>query len=112
VEANENDYLFFTLWTVILKSENRMVGDLCFRGTPGENGSIEIGYGTYEDFRGNGFMTEAVGGMINWAKMQPLVKSIVASTDKTNVASMVILQKNGFVKSGESDDFFHWKLQL
>ncbi len=112
VAANENDYLFFTLWTIILKSENRMVGDLCFRGTPDENGSIEIGYGTYEDFRGNGFMTEAVGGMIVWAKTQPAVKSVIAETDKTNVGSMVILQKNGFVKSDESDDFFHWKLQL
>jgi RimJ/RimL family protein N-acetyltransferase len=89
-----------------------MVGDLCFRGNPDERGSIEIGYGTYEDFRGKGYMTEAVGGLITWAKMQSAVKSVTAETDKTNLASMVILQKNGFVKSGESDDFFHWKLQL
>lgn len=112
VAENESDYLFFTLWTLILKSENRMVGDLCFKGKPDEEGRIEIGYGTYDDFRGKGFMTEAVGGLISWAKMFPAVKSVVAETDKTNVASMVILQKNGFVKSGESDDFFHWKLQL
>lgn len=112
VAENEADYLFFTLWTVILKSVNRMVGDLCFRGTPDDNGSIEIGYGTYQDFRGNGFMTEAVGGMIAWAKTHPAVKSVIAETDKTNVASMRILQKNGFAKSGESFNFFQWKLQL
>lgn len=112
VAKNETNYLFFTLWTIILKSENRMVGDLCFRGIPDVNGSIEIGYGTYEDYRGKGFMTEAVGGMIAWAKTHPAVKSVIAETDKTNVASMMILQKNGFVKCGESIDFFQWKLQL
>lgn len=112
VSENRADYLFFTLWTIILKSENRMVGDLCFKGLPDNNGNVEIGYGTYENFRGKGYMTEAVGGMIAWTETHPKVKSIIAETDKTNLASMVILQKNGFVKSGESDDFFHWKLQL
>lgn len=112
VAENEPNHLFFTLWTVVLKTQNRMIGDLCFMGNPDDEGKVEIGYGTYDDFRGNGFMTEAVGGMIAWAKTHPAVKSVIAETDKTNMASMVILQKNGFVKIGESDDFFHWKLQL
>ena len=112
VAANESNYFYFTLWTIILKSENRMVGDLCFMGLPNDNGEIEIGYGTYEDFRGNGYMTEAVGGMVGWAKTQPNIKKITASTDKTNRASYTVLQKNGFVKSGESDDLFHWVKEL
>ena len=29
-------------------------------------------------------MTEAAGGMIDWAKLQPNVKAVIASTDKTN----------------------------
>ncbi len=109
VAANESNYLYFTLWTIILKGENRMVGDLCFMGFPNDSGEIEIGYGTYEDFRGNGYMTEAVGGMVDWAKRQPAVKAITASTNKTNVASYTILQKNQFVQIGESEDLFHWK---
>jgi [ribosomal protein S5]-alanine N-acetyltransferase len=54
VAENENSYLYFTLWTIISKAENRMVGDLCFMGLPNAEGAVEIGYGTYEDFRGNG----------------------------------------------------------
>ena len=69
--ANENkNYLYSTLWTAISKEANKMVGDLCFVGEPNDAGEIEIGYGTYEEFRKNGFMTEAVGGMIQWAKKQ------------------------------------------
>ncbi len=112
VAANESNYLYFTLWTIILKSENRIVGDLCFMGLPNENGEIEIGYGTYDGFRGNGYMTEAVAGMIGWAKQQPGVNAITASTNKTNVASYTILQTNQFVQTGESDDLFYWKRNL
>ncbi len=108
----EKDYLYATLWTIIIKAENKMVGDLCFVGEPNEAGTIEIGYGTYENFRGKGYMTEAVAGMIGWAKSQPGVKTMVASTDKTNPASFAVLQKNNFVKSGENETLYHWKLDL
>ena len=89
-----------------------MVGDLCFVGEPNEEGKVEIGYGTYENFWGMGFMTEAVGGMIDWAKKQLNVKSILASTDKNNPASFAVLQKNKFEKSGENDQLFHWKIDI
>lgn len=104
------NYLFSTLWTIISKEENRMVGDLCFVGEPNCDGEVEIGYGTYEEFQDRGFMTEAVSRMINWAKTQPAVKSIVASTDKSNVASYKILIKNNFTKTGETDTLLNWHL--
>ena len=110
-DASKN-YLYSTLWTVISKADNKMVGDLCFVGEPKANGEIEIGYGTYNEFQRRGFMTEAVGGMIEWAKQQPEVKAIIASTDKTNVESYSVLLKNNFTKTGGSEELFHWKLQL
>jgi RimJ/RimL family protein N-acetyltransferase len=112
VNENADNYLYYTLWTIVSKAENRMVGDLCFMGLPNAEGSIEIGYGTYDEFQRKGFMTEAVGGMIEWAKHQPDIKAITASTDKTNVASHTVLEKNNFEKTGESDELFHWRLQF
>jgi len=108
-DTNKN-YLFSTLWTIISKAENKMVGDLCFIGEPDENGDIEIGYGTYEEFQKRGYMTEAVEGMIQWARQQPTVRSIIASTDKKNAASYSVLLKNNFSKTGENDELYHWKL--
>ena len=109
-DKNKN-YLFSTLWTLILKAENKMVGDLCFIGEPNAAGEIEIGYGTYEPFRKKGLMTEAVAGMIKWAKEQPDVKAIIAGTDKTNPASFSVLQKNNFTKIGETEPMFQWQLK-
>jgi len=112
VADKSKNYLYSTLWTAISKAENKMVGDLCIVGEPNEDGEIEIGYGTYDEFRNKGFMTEIVQGIIKWAKTQPKVKSVIASTDKTNTASFKVLEKNRFVKIGETEMLFNWKRQL
>ncbi|HBY02877.1 MAG TPA: N-acetyltransferase [Rikenellaceae bacterium] len=112
VADKSKNYLYSTLWTAISKAENKMVGDLCIIGEPNEGGEIEIGYGTYDEFQNKGFMTEIVQGIIQWAKTQPKVKSVIASTDKTNTASFKVLEKNRFVKIGETEMLFNWKRQL
>lgn len=110
-DENKN-YLFSTLWTVIDKKENISVADVCFQGEPNEQGEIEIGYGTYEKHQGKGYMTEAVKGMIKWAIEQEQVKAILASTDKTNVGSYIILEKNAFIKVSESKEQFNWRFTM
>jgi len=112
LKDESKNYLFSTLWTVIDKNENRSVADVCFQGEPNELGEIEIGYGTYEQHQGKGYMTEAVQGMINWAAKQSKVKAVIASTDKTNVASYTILEKNAFIKVSESEEQFNWRFAV
>lgn len=112
VADKSKNYLYSTLWTAISKTENKMVADLCIIGEPNALGEIEIGYGTYNEFQNNGFMTEIVSGIIEWAKNQPEVKSIIASTEKTNNASFKVLEKNDFVKIGETETLFNWQLRL
>jgi len=112
VADSAKNYLFSSIWTIISKADNKMVGDLCFMGEPDEDGKIEIGYGTHEEFRKRGFMTEAVGAMIKWAEKQPDIRTIIASTCKSNVDSFSVLQKNNFVKSGETGTLFNWRLEI
>ncbi len=89
-----------------------MVGDICILGEPNAAGEIEIGYGTYDKFRNRGFMTEAVRGIVLWAGEEASVNSILASTEKNNIASYSILKKNKFKKAAETETLFHWKLIL
>ncbi|MGK0316501.1 MAG: ribosomal-protein-alanine N-acetyltransferase [Saprospiraceae bacterium] len=110
VADKRKNYLYSTLWTAISKNENKMVGDLCFVGEPNGDGEAEIGYGTYDEFQNKGFMTEAVGGIIEWARAQPEIKAIIAATDKTNTASFKVLEKNKFIKTGETEALFNWKI--
>ena len=112
VADTSKNYLFSTLWTVISTEENKMVGDLCFVGEPNTEGEVEIGYGTYEEFRKRGFMTEAVAGIIKWAEKQPNIRSIIATTDKSNIDSYSILERNNFIKSGETETNYNWRLKI
>jgi len=112
VADSSKNYLFSTLWTVISKEENKMIGDLCFVGEPNTEGEVEIGYGTYEEFRKRGFMTEAVSGIIKWAEKQPNIRSIIASTEKSNIDSYSILERNNFIKSGETETIYNWRLRI
>jgi RimJ/RimL family protein N-acetyltransferase len=111
VADKSKNYLYSTLWIAISKTENRIIGSFCTYGEPNEDGEIEIGYGTDEEFQNRGFMTEIVRGIIEWARKQSIVKSIIASTDKINVASMKVLEKNGFTKIGETETLMNWKLE-
>ncbi len=112
VADESKNLLYSTLWTVISKEENKMVADLCFVGEPNKAGEIEIGYGTYEAFRNKGFMTEALAGMISWAKAQPEIASIIACTEKENISSFTLLLKNDFIKIGETESLFNWELKI
>ncbi len=112
VADKTKNHLFYTLWTAISKIDNKMVADLLIVGEPNSEGEIEIGYGTYDEFQNKGFMAEIVNAIIKWTKEQPIVKSIIASTDKTNIASFKVLQKNMFIKTGETDTLFNWKLVI
>lgn len=112
VADSTKNYLYSTLWTIISKKDNKMIGDICIVGTPNAEGAIEIGYGTYDEFRKKGFMTEAVSGIIVWAKSQKEIKSMVASTEKTNIASFKVLEKNNFTKIDETETLFNWKLEM
>ena len=50
VADSNSNYLYSTLWNIVDKASNQMVGDLCSKGEPNPKGEIEIGYGIYPVF--------------------------------------------------------------
>jgi len=95
-KSTADHYLFFTFWIIVEKTSRNIVAELGFKGSPNEKGEIEIGYGTFFSERKKGFMTEAVGGMIEWAKQRPDVNFVLAEADEDNLSSIRVLQKNIF----------------
>ena len=89
---------WYAAWVISLKTGER-VGDLCFKGLSAE-GCVEIGYGLLPEFFGNGYATEAVTAVTQWAAAQPGVKRIEAETDEENFASQRVLERAGFVSTG------------
>ena len=106
------DHLLCTLWAIILKTESRIIGDICFVGKPDENGEIEIGYRTDENFRGNGYMTEAIACLLEWLQLHKTIKSVFAQTSIDNPASSKVLEKNNFQNIGKDDEVINWKWKI
>ena len=110
VAMSGNNILFSTLWTIIDKQQEFMVGDLCFKGEPNAPGEIEIGYGTHTDFQGKGFMTEAIRAISHWALCQAEVQTILAETGKENISSHKTLSRNGFKAYKQIENMIWWRL--
>jgi len=104
-------YIYHTLWVMIDKIKNVLVGDLLFKGHPNIYGQIEIGYGIYDTASNQGYMTEAVGGMIEWAKDIKEIDYITAETTQNNLPSVRVLEKNGFKKKHQSHKMFYWQVK-
>lgn len=108
-EVNKHNYLFYTFWIVIDKSIKIIVAELGFKGAPNKAGVIEIGYGTMPGYTNKGYMTEAVGGMVNWALKREDVTCVLAETDEKNLASIRIVQKNGFEQYDKRGAMLWWR---
>lgn len=95
LRAGDSEYLFFTLWLIILKATNEVVASLCFHSAP-QNGEVEVGYGTYAGYENNGYMTEALQALIQWAKQRDDICRVTAEVIHGNNSSTQVLIKNGF----------------
>jgi len=104
--------LFYTMWIIIEKRIKAIIGGICFHGEPDEDGEVEIGYGTDSDHQNKGYMTEAISGVIQWAKSNKHVHIIKAETDKTNIASILVLEKNNFKLIEQNNNFTVMKLKI
>lgn len=89
--------MWYAVWFMELKENpGTIVGDFCFKGV-GNDGTVEIGYGLREGFCGNGYMTEALLSISEWALKQDGVKKVIAETTEENEASKKVLQRAGFL---------------
>lgn len=80
-------------------SARTLIGGGGFLGPPTE-GIVQIGYSMLPGFQGRGYATELVGGLVRWAGAQAGVSCIVAETEWANPASVRVLEKSGFVRTG------------
>jgi RimJ/RimL family protein N-acetyltransferase len=102
MEKEPENYLWHSFWFLIRKCDRTVVGSFVFKGVPNDKGEVEIGYGLGSQFEHNGYMTEAVNAMCNWA-FDHNVTSVIAETDLDGFTSQRILQRCGFSEEIRGD---------
>ena len=93
-------------------AERTVIGDAGFKGKPGSQGMVEIGYSVLPAYRGQGFATEAARALVDWALAQPEVKRIIAECSPDNVASIRILEKLGMQRREANGGILRWELAI
>lgn len=94
----------WVMWYICLRMPDNSltaVGGGGFKGFPDENGTVEIGYSIMEKNQRNGYATEAVTALKEWAFTFPTVKKIVAQTFPELIPSRKVLEKCGFKFKGQ-----------
>nr|WP_073763225.1 GNAT family N-acetyltransferase [Streptomyces sp. CB02923] len=89
------------LFTIVRADDGTAVGSICFHGPPDDEGTVEIGYALCPPARGAGWATEATRLLADWAAGRPEVRTVLALTEPANVPSRRVLERAGFVPSGD-----------
>ncbi|WP_216328131.1 GNAT family N-acetyltransferase [Deinococcus aestuarii] len=89
-------------WTLVERASHTAVGTVGTKGDPDAAGTVEIGYGLTPQARGQGLMTEAGRAFLTWLLARPGVRRVTAQTARGNRASERVLEKLGFVRTGQS----------
>ncbi|KZS53254.1 MULTISPECIES: GNAT family N-acetyltransferase [Rhizobium] len=88
-------------WMIV--EDGEIVG-LCSIVRVPQDGNIHIGYGVAPSRQGLGSTTRAIAQLLEWAWNDPRVALISAETGWENIASQRVLQRNGFIRTGERID--------
>ncbi|MEP6463844.1 MAG: GNAT family N-acetyltransferase [Frankiaceae bacterium] len=92
-----------TGWLIVLRDTGEVIGDCGWRGGPDAAGDAEVGYGLAAPFRGQGYGTEALAGLVRWCSWQPGLRRLVAEVLPGNTPSRRLLEGAGFVLLGSVD---------
>lgn len=91
-----------------------VVGRIGFHGPPDAEGVVEVGYTVAPEHRRQGVATEALAGLLGWARVQG-VSACLASVSPDNAASLATIARLGFVRVGEhidEEDGLEWVHRL
>ena len=90
----------FWVWSATL-DDGTAVGSGGFGGRPTENRRLTVGYGVHEEHRGQGYATELLTLLAEWALARPEIDVVRATIRPDNVASLRVAEKAGFTPTGE-----------
>ena len=99
-------------WAIVRKHDDDVIGTCCFDTFHPKYQSVNVGYNVRSDQWGQGYATEAVHKIIDFAFSNGIVgpvNRIQAITVPANVASEKVLGKLGFEKEGLMRQYGFWK---
>lgn len=103
IESNPDKLGWFAWYAVRRESATEsatLIASAGFTGPP-TDGIVETGYSVLPQFQKQGYATEIVNALTNWAFEHPGILSVAAETHRDNMPSLRLLSRLGFVPIGD-----------
>jgi [ribosomal protein S5]-alanine N-acetyltransferase len=92
--------------------DGELLGSVGFKGGPGADGAVEVGYGVVPEARGRGLATLSVATLVEWALRQRGVRRVRATIAPANMPSQAVARRAGMRHVGEVADREHGVLEV
>ncbi len=99
------------MYALVRREDGRALGAMGFHGVPDEAGRVEIGYDLVEAARGQGYATEALRALSEWALARDEVRTVVANVERDNAPSRGVLTRAGFTAVAEDAEQVAYELR-
>jgi RimJ/RimL family protein N-acetyltransferase len=100
----------FGSYQVIRRADGWVIGDVGFMGPPDDTGAVLVACVITEEARGQGYATEALSAMLEWARAQSGLTCVLADTTRSNLASQRLLERVGLHRIGEHGELLYYML--
>jgi len=97
------------LWAISPANDEQLVGLIGYRKFIKEHFRGEIGYGLHPASQGKGLMQEALELVVDFGFNYIGLHSIEANVDKANLASIRLLERNGFVREAHFRENYYFE---
>jgi RimJ/RimL family protein N-acetyltransferase len=84
------------------RESGRAIGGLGFHGPADENGTVTIGYGLAPSARGRGYASEALRGLLLFARTSGVTR-VRGDADHDNIASQRVMTAAGMRPAGQDE---------
>ncbi|MFJ9560089.1 GNAT family N-acetyltransferase [Streptomyces fuscichromogenes] len=102
----------FGVFALVRRADGRAVGGMGFHSAPDEEGRVEIGYDLAEAARGNGYATEALRALADWALARDDVRTLFATVEAANTPSQAVVTRAGFTRVSEDEEGLAFALRV
>ncbi len=106
----------WSMWYILLREGSSekplLIGNGGFKGKPTADGTVEVGYSVMENHQRQGYATEAMSALIDWAFTHPEVSRVIAETLTDLTPSIKVMEKNGlrFFGKGSEEGVIRYQL--
>jgi RimJ/RimL family protein N-acetyltransferase len=108
--AQERPMGTFGTYQVVRRADDSVIGDVGFMGPPDATGAVSVGCAITEDAQGQGYGTEALAVLLEWARGQSGLTCVLADTTRSNLASQRLLERVGLHRIGEDGELIYYML--